>query len=146
MTSSEGERTIDPSEGPLTLSVLHLLYENKLGLTASELTEQLHMSVPTLYRLTLEMHQESSLIVNERKDRRNLFKISRRIATILPPIYTKFESTIDVASLTKSILKNHNLSLSSRVAEIMVFSKIKREIYQNMPKGTRGRISDVKLC
>ena len=79
---SQGERKIDPIqslqyyflERPLALSVAHLLGQNKQGLTATELAERLHMSVPTLYRLTLEMHQ-LRLLVNEKYGRKNVFKI-----------------------------------------------------------------------
>jgi len=41
-------------EKPLAFSIAHLLNEKKEeGMTATELADVLHLSVPTLYRLTL---------------------------------------------------------------------------------------------
>lgn len=57
-------------EKPLAVSIAHLLNEKKDdGMTATELAEALHLSVPTLYRLTLEMHQ-IRLIKSERKGKK----------------------------------------------------------------------------
>jgi len=74
-------------EKPLAVSIAHLLNEKKEGgMTATELAEVLHLSVPTLYRLTLEMHQ-LRLIKSERKGRKNIFKISEEFKGMLPSIY-----------------------------------------------------------
>src|SRR6476661_2038083 len=73
-------------EKPLAVSIAHLLNEKKdEGMTATELAEVLHLSVPTLYRLTLEMHQ-MRLIKNERKGRKNIFKISEEFQNLLPSL------------------------------------------------------------
>ena len=73
-------------EKPLAFSIAHLLNEKKEeGMTATELAEVLHLSVPTLYRLTLEMHQ-LRLIKSERKGRKNIFKISEEFKGMLPSI------------------------------------------------------------
>ena len=73
-------------EKPLAVSIAHLLNEKKdEGMTATELAEVLHLSVPTLYRLTLEMHQ-IHLIKSERKGRKNIFKISQEFKDILPSL------------------------------------------------------------
>jgi len=73
-------------EKPLAVSIAHLLNEKKEeGMTATELAEVLHLSVPTLYRLTLEMHQ-LRLIKSERKGRKNIFKISNEFKVMLPSI------------------------------------------------------------
>ena len=73
-------------EKPLAVSIAHLLNEKKEGgMTATELAEVLHLSVPTLYRLTLEMHQ-LRLIKSERKGRKNIFKISEEFKGMLPSI------------------------------------------------------------
>ena len=54
-------------------------------MTATELAEALHLSVPTLYRLTLEMHQ-MRLIKSERRGKKNIFKISEEFKDILPSL------------------------------------------------------------
>ena len=74
-------------EKPLVVSIAHLLNEKNEdgGMTATELAEVLHLSVPTLYRLTLEMHQ-LHLIKSERKGRKNIFKISEEFKYILPSL------------------------------------------------------------
>ncbi|MGN6628815.1 MAG: hypothetical protein ACTHKJ_02955, partial [Candidatus Nitrosocosmicus sp.] len=73
-------------EKPLAVSIAHLLNEKKdEGMTATELAEVLHLSVPTLYRLTLEMNQ-IHLINSERKGRKNIFKISQEFKDILPSL------------------------------------------------------------
>src|SRR6476659_9365957 len=73
-------------EKPLAVSIVHLLNEKKEeGMTATDLAEVLHLSVPTLYRLTLEMHQ-LRLIKSERKGRKNIFKISEEFKGMLPSI------------------------------------------------------------
>ena len=130
----------------MALSVTHLLNENKRGLTATELAEQLHMSVPTLYRLTLEMHQ-LRLLASEKQGRKNVFKISRSAEGLLPSAYsnakTIFESrqskTDQQLSMTKSVLEDYNLSLSPRVAESIVFSTLKQKINEYLPNGIRYR-------
>ena len=79
------------SEKPLAVSIAHLLNEKKdKGMTATELAEVLHLSVPTLYRLTLEMHQ-IRLIKSERKGRKNIFKISDEFKGILPSLSKTLE-------------------------------------------------------
>src|SRR5687767_6882211 len=116
-------------ERPLAMSVIHLLSENKQGLTATKLAELLHLSVPTLYRLTLEMHQRR-LIESEKKGRRNVFRVSPTIKNDISSIYNNVKKTFDSMSETKtdslmmtnSIMKDYNLSLSPRVAESMIFS------------------------
>jgi hypothetical protein len=104
------------------------------------------MSVPTLYRLTLEMHQ-LRLLASEKHGRRNLFKISTSAEGLLPSAYsnakTIFESRqskIDQQlSMTKSVLEDYNLSLSPRVAESIVFSTLKRKINEYLSSGIRYR-------
>jgi predicted transcriptional regulator len=135
-------------ERPLAMSVIHLLSENKQGLTATRLAEILHLSVPTLYRLTLEMHQRR-LIVNEKKGRRNVFRISPTIEHDISHVYDNVKKSLDSISaartdslvMTNSILKDYNLSLSPRVAESMIFSAIKQKIFLKMPEGIRSRIT-----
>jgi hypothetical protein len=135
-------------ERPLAMSVIHLLSENKQGLTATRLAELLHLSVPTLYRLTLEMHQRR-LIVSEKKGRRNVFRVSPTIERDISYIYDNVKKSLDSISasrtdslaMTNSILKDYNLSLSPRVAESMILSAIKQKIFLKMPEGIRRRIT-----
>jgi DNA-binding transcriptional regulator GbsR (MarR family) len=123
---------------------LECSYENKRGLTATELAEQLHMSVPTLYRLTLEMHQ-LRLLASEKQGRKNVFKISSSAEGLLPPAYSnaktilesKQSKTDQQLSMTKSVLEDYNLSLSPRVAESVVFSTLKQKINEYLPNGIR---------
>jgi hypothetical protein len=146
-------------EKPLAVSIVHLLNEKKdEGMTATELAEVLHLSVPTLYRLTLEMHQ-LRLIKNERKGRKNIFKISEDFKGLLPsitdtlknlnksnsshnfnnsnnnadinPSYTN--TKFDQVSMAKSLLKEYNLPLSPRVAETMIISALKQKILSSLP-------------
>ena len=151
-------------EKPLAVSIAHLLNEKKEeGMTATELAEVLHLSVPTLYRLTLEMHQ-LRLIKSERKGRKNIFKISEEFKGMLPSIsdtlknlanknnnnnefdinnkdsnnnsvddFSQFNSKFDQVSMAKSILKEYNLPLSPRVAETMIISALKQKILSNLP-------------
>jgi hypothetical protein len=148
-------------EKPLAVSIVHLLNEKKEeGMTATELAEVLHLSVPTLYRLTLEMHQ-LRLIKSERKGRKNIFKISEEFKGLLPSIsdtlnnlnkntindnvnnidsnnnsVNRFPYTntkFDQVSMAKSILKEYNLPLSPRVAETMIISALKQKILSNLP-------------
>ena len=129
----------------MALSIAHLLIENKSGLTATELAEMLHLSVPTLYRITLEMHQQRFL-VSKRQGRKNVFKISPSIQDVLPSVYDDVEKTfnptpskLDQLSITKSVLQDYNLSLSPRVAETMLVSVIKQKIKEHLPQGVRYR-------
>ena len=148
-------------EKPLAVSIVHLLNEKKEeGMTATDLAEVLHLSVPTLYRLTLEMHQ-LRLIKSERKGRKNIFKISEEFKGLLPsledtlkdlnknnssrnpnninsnnnsvndPSYTN--TKFDQVSMAKSLLKEYNLPLSPRVAETMIISALKQKILSNLP-------------
>ena len=151
-------------EKPLAFSIAHLLNEKKEeGMTATELADVLHLSVPTLYRLTLEMHQ-LRLIKSERKGRKNIFKISEEFKGMLPSIsdtlknlanknnnnnefdinnkdsnnnsvdgFSQFNSKFDQVSMAKSILKEYNLPLSPRVAETMIISALKQKILSNLP-------------
>jgi DNA-binding IclR family transcriptional regulator len=118
----------------LALSIAHLLIENKSGLTATELAEMLHLSVPTLYRITLEMHQQRFLI-SKRQGRKNVFKISSSIQDV----FNSTSSKLDQLSLTKSVLQDYNISLSPRVAETMVVSVIKQKIKEHLPQRVRHR-------
>jgi hypothetical protein len=129
----------------LALSIAHLLIENKSGLTATELAEMLHLSVPTLYRITLEMHQQRFLI-SKRQGRKNVFKISSSIQDVLPSVYADVKKTfnstsskLDQLSLTKSVLQDYNISLSPRVAETMLVSVIKQKIKEHLPQRVRHR-------
>jgi hypothetical protein len=72
-------------EKPLAVSISHLLNESPEGMTATELANVLHLSVPTLYRLTLKMHQ-LKLIKSERKGRKNIFKICTEFKDLLPSL------------------------------------------------------------
>jgi DNA-binding transcriptional ArsR family regulator len=133
-------------EKPLAVSIAHLLNEKKdEGMTATELADALHLSVPTLYRLTLEMHQ-IRLIKSERKGKKNIFKISEEFKDILPSlsdILKKFPqnrneiahgiSKFDQVSMAKSLLEEYNLTLSPRVAETMIISALKQKILSNLP-------------
>jgi hypothetical protein len=138
-------------EKPLAVSIAHLLNEKKEdGMTATDLAEVLHLSVPTLYRLTLEMHQ-LRLIKSERKGRKNIFKISQEFKDILPSLpslpdilkklsqnskrngIAQGVSQFDQVSMTKSILEQYNLPLSPRVAETMIISALKQKILSNLP-------------
>ena len=81
-------------EKPIAVSIAHLLSEKKDdGMTATELAEVLHLSVPTLYRLTLEMHQ-LRIIKSERKGRKNIFKISEEFKDILPSLSDTLKKTV----------------------------------------------------
>jgi hypothetical protein len=150
---SQGERKIETKqllqsyflERPLALSIAQLLIENKAGLTATELAEMLHLSVPTLYRITLEMHQQRFL-VSKRQGRKNVFRISPSIQDTLPSVYVdvkkRFDSPpsrLDHLALTKTVLQDYNLSLSPRVAETMLVSAIKQKIKEHLPRGVRFR-------
>ncbi|HEY0580422.1 MAG TPA: hypothetical protein VGC75_06915 [Candidatus Nitrosocosmicus sp.] len=135
-------------EKPLAVSIAHLLNEKKEdGMTATDLAEVLHLSVPTLYRLTLEMHQ-LRLIKSERKGRKNIFKISQEFKDILPSISETLRklsqnsninniahgvSKFDQVSMAKSILEEYNLPLSPRVAETLIISALKQKILSNLP-------------
>lgn len=134
-------------EKPLAVSIAHLLNDNKeKGMTATELAELLHLSVPTLYRLTLEMHQ-LRLINCERKGRKNIFKISEEFKDVIPSLSDTLKklshnrnnivhgvSKFDQVSMAKSILEEYNLPLSPRVAETMIISALKQKILSNLPK------------
>jgi len=135
-------------EKPLAVSIAHLLNEKKEeGMTATDLAEVLHLSVPTLYRLTLEMHQ-MRLIKSERKGRKNIFKISPEFKDILPSLSDTLKklahnsnrnniahgvSKFDQVSMAKSILEEYNLLLSPRVAETMIISALKQKILSSLP-------------
>jgi DNA-binding MarR family transcriptional regulator len=135
-------------EKPLAVSIAHLLNEKKEeGMTATDLAEVLHLSVPTLYRLTLEMHQ-MRLIKSERKGRKNIFKISPEFKDILPSLSDTLKkiahnsnrnniahgvSRFDQVSMAKSILEEYNLLLSPRVAETMIISALKQKILSSLP-------------
>lgn len=133
---------------PLAVSIAHLLNESQEGMTATELADVLHLSVPTLYRLTLEMHQ-LNLVKSERKGRKNIFKISSEFKDLLPSmseILDKLSSNqssitdeiskskFDQVSMAKSILEEYNLPLSPRVAETMIISAIKQKISSQLPE------------
>jgi DNA-binding MarR family transcriptional regulator len=137
-------------EKPLAVSIAHLLNEKKdEGMTATELAEVLHLSVPTLYRLTLEMHQ-MRLIKNERKGRKNIFKISEEFQNLLPSLSDTLKkltnnnnnsninlqhnnSKFDQVSMAKSLLEEYNLPLSPRIAETMIISALKQKISSDLP-------------
>ena len=110
------------------------------------------MSVPTLYRLTLEMHQ-LRLLANGKHGRRNVFKISRSAKVLLPSAYSNAKTILESKqskidqqlSMTKSVLEDYNLSLSPRVAESIVFSTLKQKINEYLPNGIRYRdVSSLK--
>jgi hypothetical protein len=141
-------------EKPLAVSIAHLLNEKKEdGMTATDLAEVLHLSVPTLYRLTLEMHQ-LRLIKSERKGRKNIFKISQEFKDILPSLPDTLKklsqnsnrnsiahgvSKFDQISMAKSILEEYNLPLSPRVAETMIISALKQKILSNLPSNIMSK-------
>ncbi|MER5174898.1 MAG: helix-turn-helix domain-containing protein [Candidatus Nitrosocosmicus sp.] len=136
-------------EKPLAVSIAHLLNEKKDdggGMTATELAKVLHLSVPTLYRLTLEMHQ-LRLIKSERKGRKNIFKISEEFQSLLPSLSDTLKklannnntnlqhnnSKFDQVSMAKSLLEEYNMPLSPRIAETMIISALKQKISSNLP-------------
>ncbi len=139
-------------EKPLAVSIAHLLNEKNDddndgggGMTATDLAEVLHLSVPTLYRLTLEMYQ-LRLIKRERKGRKNIFKISQEFKDVLPSLSDTLKklshnrnnivqgaSKFDQVSMAKSLLQEYNLPLSPRVAETMIISALKQKIISNLP-------------
>ena len=134
-------------EKPLAVSIAHLLNEKPDGMTATELADVLHLSVPTLYRLTLEMYQ-LKLIKSERKGRKNIFKISSEFKNLLPTLSETLNklssravtsnnngrSKFDQVSMAKSILEEYNLPLSPRVAETMIISVLKQKISTQLPE------------
>jgi DNA-binding transcriptional ArsR family regulator len=134
-------------EKPLAVSIAHLLNEKPEGMTATELADVLHLSVPTLYRLTLEMYQ-LKLIKSERKGRKNIFKISSEFKNLLPSLSDTLKklssgtvisnndsrSKFDQVSMAKSILEEYNLPLSPRVAETMIISVLKQKISTQLPE------------
>jgi DNA-binding transcriptional ArsR family regulator len=133
-------------EKPLAVSIAHILNEKKdEGMTATELAEALHLSVPTLYRLTLEMHQ-MRLIKSERRGKKNVFKISEEFKDILPSLSDLLKkltqdkndlvhgiSKFDQVSMAKSLLEEYNISLSPRGVETMLISALKQKILSNLP-------------
>jgi hypothetical protein len=133
-------------EKPLAVSIAHILNEKKdEGMTATELAETLHLSVPTLYRLTLEMHQ-MRLIKSERRGKKNVFKISEEFKDILPSLSDLLKkltqdrndlvhgiSKFDQVSMAKSLLEEYNISLSPRGVETMLISALKQKILSNLP-------------
>lgn len=130
---------------PLALSVIHLLGSRKDGMTATDLANELHMSVPTLYRLTLEM-QDVGLLVSERHGRSNIFKISPHAENALPLSYEyakkimqRQKSKEEQLTTTKDILEEYNLSLSPKIAQSMVTSALKKRIIDALPPGVRPR-------
>ncbi len=134
-------------EKPMAVSIAHLLNEKPDGMTATELADVLHLSVPTLYRLTLEMYQ-LKLIKSERKGRKNIFKISSEFKNLLPALSETLKklssravtsnsdgrSKFDQVSMAKSILEEYNLPLSPRVAETMIISVLKQKISTQLPE------------
>jgi DNA-binding transcriptional ArsR family regulator len=133
-------------EKPLAVSIAHILNEKKdEGMTATELAEALHLSVPTLYRLTLEMHQ-MRLIKSERRGKKNIFKISEEFKDMLPSLSDLLKkltqdkndlvhgiSKFDQVSMAKSLLEEYNISLSPRGVETMLISALKQKILSNLP-------------
>ena len=88
------------------------------------------------------------LIKSERKDRKNIFKISQEFKDILPSLPDTLKrlshnskrnsiaqgvSKFDQVSMTKSILEEYHLPLSPRDAETMIISALKQKILSNLP-------------
>jgi hypothetical protein len=106
-------------EKPLAVSIAHLLNEkNEEGMTATELAEVLHLSVPTLYRLTLEMHQ-INLIKSERKGRKNIFKISEEFKGMIPSLSDSLKTlekkTNSNFKISEIDFKNNKKSISNEI-------------------------------
>jgi DNA-binding transcriptional ArsR family regulator len=131
-------------EKPLFLSIAHLLNHKRDGMTATELAEELHLSVPTLYRATLEMFN-LHLLNSNRKGKRIVYSLPYEIIIQLPKIYPTFKeidysnNKMDRLSITKAVAEEYNLPLNPRVTENMVISVIKEKIKENLPKGFRVR-------
>jgi predicted transcriptional regulator len=132
---------------PLALSIIHLVSGIKDGLTATELADQLHLSVPTLFRYTHEMEQVG-LLKSEKHGRKNVFKISNNsVKEMLPETYGYVKNILETESKKKqqrtfestSILKDYNIPMNPRVAQSMVVSALKRKISENLPVGVRSR-------
>lgn len=124
---------------PLFLSIAHLLSKSKSGMTATELADELHLSVPTLYRSTLEMFN-LNLLHRTRKGKRILFTLPIKVSEYISKNKsTRDDSRIDHLSITKSIVEKYDLPINSRFTDNMVISIIKEKVKENLPPKIRVR-------
>ncbi len=148
--SDQGLKHIDGYllEKPVALAVAQVLTNNENGFTATDLAEELHMSVPTLYRYTNDMYK-LGLLEGIQKGRRFVFHATVLLKDRVPQAtkqISKIEpkSKFERLSVTKELLDRYDLLLNPRTADIMVNSVIKQLLKENLPKGIRPRIVSVK--
>ncbi len=124
---------------PLFLSIAHLLSKSKSGMTATELADELHLSVPTLYRTTLEMFN-LNLLHRTRIGKRILFTLPIKVSDYITENKSaRDDNRIDHLSITKSIVEKYDLPLNTRFTENMVISIVKEKVKENLPSKIRVR-------
>ncbi len=132
-------------ERPLALPVTELLRDHADGLTATDLALELHVSVPTMYRLTGQMWRLNFLKA-ERDGRKLIFTLNSEIIPALPQIAERVQRALSRTtsshyrlSLARNLIEQYPLPLSPRATQILVTSVIKQNIHKLLPTGVRPR-------
>lgn len=133
-------------EKPISLAIAHLLRENEAGMTATDLAKELHVSVPTLYRTTLEMYRRG-LLDGQKEGRKTIYKPTESLNKFFPDASQSLKRISEEISskkrqrlsITKSLLEEYDLILNPKVAETLVISTIKQKIFTYLPSGVRRR-------
>lgn len=114
-------------------------------MTATDLAEEFGVSVPTMYRLTLDM-QRLGLLEGERIGRKNIFTVKASLSEELPRIAKRVQSVLQKRPpieqklvVAQKILTEYPVPLSPRASQLLVRSVFKHKVLGNLPRGLRKR-------
>jgi len=143
-------------ERPLALTVILFLLRQERGMTATDLAEEFGVSVPTMYRLTMDM-QRLGLLGSERLGRKNIFTPKTGLSGILPQIAEHVQSLLrkrppieQKLIVAKKILTEYPVPLSPKASQLLIASVFKHKVLDNLSPGLRkrrisGRVLDERL-
>lgn len=132
-------------EHPLALNVILFLLQQEKGMTATELAEEFGVSVPTMYRLTLEM-QRLGLLEVTKKGRKNVFTVNSELSKDLPQIAERIKTILRKTPpieqkllIARKMLSEYPMPLSPRATQLLLSSVFKHKVLENLPHGIRKK-------
>ncbi len=129
---------------PLALNIAIALVTEPKGMSASQLSKQLDMSVQIVGRLTEEM-QRLGLLTSKGKGRRQLFQVvsglSERIFEMSPELWQAIKNNSVESRLfaAKTLVDELQIPLTTRYVGAMLRKTLKERVRKLLPEGVRPK-------
>lgn len=129
---------------PLALNIAIALVTEPKGMTLSQLSKQLNLSVQIVGRLTEEM-QRLGLLTSRGKGRRQIFQVvsglSERIFEMSPELWQaiKNDSVESRLFAAKTLVDELQIPLTTRYVGVMLRKRLKERVRKLLPEGVRPK-------